>query len=245
MNNLIRLKMLCFFIMGILISCISNFNSFAQKIAQKPNIVVIMADDMGYSDIGCFGSEIATPNLDKLAADGLRLSQFYNAARCCPTRASLLTGLYPHMAGMGWMTGYDMKQPGYPGDLNNQCVTIAQVLKPAGYDTYATGKWHISTNTRYNGPKHNWPLQRGFDKYFGIIPGAANYFEPAGLTVGNSAVRAGKDFYLTDAISDTSVSYIKQQAAKKNGAPFFMYVAYNSTTLAASCKRKRYKEISW
>src|SRR2546421_1915600 len=145
--------------------------------AKKPNIAVILVDDMGFSDIGCYGSEIPTPNLDKLAANGLRFTQFYNTGRCCPTRAALLTGLYSHQAGVGHMTN-DRKQPGYMGDLNNQCVTIPEVLREAGYRTVMAGKWHV---TKFVQPtnealKANWPLQRGFDHYFGIVQGGANYF---------------------------------------------------------------------
>ena len=110
-----------------------------------PNIVLIMADDMGYSDIGCYGGEIQTPTLDRLAENGLRFTRFYNTARCCPTRAALMTGLYQHQAGMGWMT-YDAGIPGYRGDLNKNCVTIAEVLKPAGYRTYIHGKWHLTSH---------------------------------------------------------------------------------------------------
>ena len=109
----------------------------------RPNIVVILVDDMGFSDIGCYGSEIPTPNLDKMAAEGLRFTQFYNTGRCCPTRASLLTGLYPHQAGIGHMT-QDRGEDGYRGDLNEHCVTIAQVLHTAGYRTFMTGKWHVT-----------------------------------------------------------------------------------------------------
>ena len=109
---------------------------------EKPNIVVILVDDMGFSDLGCYGSEIPTPNLDALAAGGLRFTQFYNTGRCCPTRASLLTGLYPHQAGVGHMTE-DKGVPGYAGRLNDACVTMAEVLKPAGYFTAMTGKWHV------------------------------------------------------------------------------------------------------
>ncbi len=202
--------------------------SFYAQTQERPNIILIMADDMGFSDIGSFGGEVKTPNLDNLATNGLRFSQFYSAARCCPSRASLLTGLYPHMAGMGWMTGVDMREPGYPGDLSNNCVTIAEVLKTAGYATFATGKWHVSENVKYEGSKHNWPLQRGFDKYYGIIPGAANYFEPVGLTSGNKQVFASNEFYLTDAISDTATSYIRKHVAEKFKSPFFLYVAYNA-----------------
>lgn len=224
------------------VASISRFNLLYAQQKTRPNIIVILSDDMGYSDIGCFGSEIATPNLDKLAENGIRMSQFYNNARCCPTRASLLTGLYPHMAGIGWMTGTNMNLPGYQGELNDHCLTIAQVLKPAGYDTYALGKWHVAANLKDDGPKQNWPLQRGFDQYFGIIPGAANYFNPKGLTVGNTNIKADKNFYLTDAISDTSAKYIRQQALKKVKNPFFMYVAYTAAHWPLQAKQKDIKK---
>ena len=110
---------------------------------KRPNIILIMADDMGFSDLGCMGSEISTPNLDGLCAQGMRCSSFYNAARCCPSRAALLTGLYPHQAGMGHMTPRDYGRPGYIGHLNDECVTIAEVLGGAGYGTYMAGKWHV------------------------------------------------------------------------------------------------------
>ena len=136
----------------------------------KPNIILIMSDDMGYSDLGCYGSEINTPNLDALAANGLRFTQFYNTARCCPTRASLITGLHPHQAGVGHMMN-DRGTPSYQGDLNQTSVTIAEVLKTAGYSTYMTGKWHVTpyNSNEKNPDKHNWPLQMGFDRFFGTI----------------------------------------------------------------------------
>ena len=117
----------------------------------RPNIVIIMADDMGYSDIGCYGSEIATPHLDSLAAGGVRFTQFYNTARCCPTRASLLTGLYPHQAGIGHMMD-DRGVDGYRGNLNRRSVTVAEALRPAGYSTYMSGKWHVTRHTAPEGP---------------------------------------------------------------------------------------------
>ena len=140
---------------------------------RRPNIIVILADDMGFSDVGCYGSEIATPNLDALAKDGLRFTQFYNTARCCPTRASLLTGLHPHQAGIGHMME-DKKLDGYRGTLNRQCVTIAEALKPAGYRSYAVGKWHVTPGhtAKMLEDRSNWPLQRGFDRYYGTIHGA-------------------------------------------------------------------------
>ena len=193
---------------------------------KKPNILLIMADDMGYSDIGCYGSEIKTPNLDALAHNGLRYTQFYNSARCCPTRASLLTGLYPHQAGVGHMMN-DRGADGYRGDLNDNCLTIAQVLKTAGYSTYMTGKWHVTPllPSPEKPDKHNWPLQRGFDRFFGTIHGAGSFYDPNSLTSGNTYITPGKDFYYTSAISDTAVKFISHHSFDK---PFFMYVAYTA-----------------
>lgn len=193
---------------------------------KRPNILLILSDDMGYSDIGCFGSEIKTPNLDKLAYNGLRYTQFYNSARCCPTRASLLTGLYPHQAGIGHMMN-DRGTNGYRGDLNDNCLTIAQILKTAGYSTYMTGKWHVTPllPSPEKPDKHNWPLQRGFDHFFGTIHGAGSFYDPNSLTSGNNFVAPGKDFYYTQAISDTAVKYIGQHNFEK---PLFLYVAYTA-----------------
>lgn len=244
MNN--KLNSIMKIIKSILaIACVAGTSHSDLLHAQqmmRPNIIVILSDDMGFSDIGCFGSEISTPNLDNLAKNGIRMSQFYNNARCCPTRASLLTGLTPHNAGIGWMTGTNQNLPGYQGDLNNNCLTIAQVLKPSGYDTYALGKWHVAANLKDDGPKHNWPLQRGFDQYYGIIPGAANYFNPKGLTEGNTTITSGKNYYLTDAISDTSAKFIRQQALKKDKNPFFMYVAYTAAHWPLQAKQQDIKK---
>ena len=128
---------------------------------KPPNIILIMGDDMGYSDIGCYGGEINTPVLDGLASEGLRFTQFYNVARCCPTRASLLTGLYPQQAGVGHMVN-DRGTPAFKGDLSSKAVTIAEALKGAGYSTYMSGKWHVTPYVVENPDKHNWPRQRGF-----------------------------------------------------------------------------------
>ncbi|MBD3266124.1 sulfatase-like hydrolase/transferase, partial [bacterium] len=136
---------------------------------KRPNVLVILADDMGFSDLGCYGGEINTPNLDKLAKGGVRFSQFYNAARCCPTRASLLTGLYPQQAGVGGMV-HDEGVPSYQGFLDERSVTMAEMLKGSGYKTYMAGKWHVGND------KGHWPLDRGFDRYFGLINGASNFF---------------------------------------------------------------------
>ena len=201
-------------------------------LAAQPNIVLIMADDMGYSDIGPYGGEINTPNLERLASAGLRFTQFYNTGRCCPTRASLLSGLYPHQAGVGWMMtdrGYD----GYLGDLNRQCVTIAEALKPAGYSTYMTGKWHVTKHVQPEGPKDNWPLQRGFDRFYGTITGAGSFYDPGTLTRDNTMISPfadpeyqPKQYYYTEAISDHAVRYINEHSERGSKNPFFMYVAY-------------------
>jgi arylsulfatase A-like enzyme len=191
---------------------------------KQPNIIVILADDMGFSDLGCYGSEIPTPNIDRLAASGVRFTHFRNTARCCPSRSSLLTGLYAHQAGVGHMVNPRPALPGYVGDLNHNCVTIAQVLKGAGYQTMMTGKWHVTPN---NGKKHNWPLQRGFDRYFGIIAGGASYYHPWTLTRDNTPIEPeGADFYLTDAIGQNAAKYIEDAA--KRPEPFFLYTAFTS-----------------
>ncbi len=143
----------------------------AQQVKNKPNFVIILADDLGFSDIGSFGSEIATPNLDKLASQGLKMTQFYNAARCCPTRAALLTGQYPHKAGVGSMV-QDLGTPAYQGYLTKNSVTIAEGLKSQGYFTLMSGKWHVGS------APDQWPTARGFDRYFGLIGGTSNYFYP-------------------------------------------------------------------
>ena len=200
---------------------------FGADKASTPNVIIIMADDMGFSDIGCYGSEIETPNLDKLASQGLRFTQFYNTSRCCPTRACLLTGLYPHQAGVGHMMN-DRKLPGYRGDLNDSCITIAQALQPAGYKTYMSGKWHVTKHVQPNlseEMKSNWPRQRGFDRFFGTIHGAGSFFDPNSLTLDNTQIPPTKDFYYTDAISDYASKFIQEH---EGDSPFFMYVAYTA-----------------
>ena len=199
--------------------------------AKRPNIVLIMADDMGFSDIGCYGGEIQTPNLDRLAANGLRFTQFYNCARCCPTRASLLTGLYPHQTGVGHMVD-DKKLPGYRGFLNSNCVTIAEALKPAGYATLMAGKWHVchfNYKTRSSDQYDVWPLQRGFDRFYGTLAGGGSYYKPPGLMQDNTPIKPDSpNYYYTDAISDQAVKFINEQVKQKPDQPFFMYVAYTS-----------------
>ncbi len=193
----------------------------------RPNIVLIMVDDMGYSDIGCYGGDIKTPNLDHLAENGVRYTHFYNTARCCPARASLMTGLYPHQAGMGWMTSANLGTDGYAGDLNDRCRTIAECLKPAGYSTYMSGKWHLTRDKYFkpDSPKHSWPCQRGFDRYFGTLAGGGSYFTPGTLTVDNTQIEPPEGFYYTDAISDHASRFIDEHQGDN---PFFLYTAYTA-----------------
>ena len=199
-----------------------------------------MSDDMGFSDIGCYGSEIRTPNLDHLAANGLRFSQFYNGARCCPTRASLMTGLYPHQTGIGHMTygshPAGTNPNGYANILNEHCLTIAEVLKPAGYRTYGVGKWHIAANDEPDQNVRNWPMQRGFEKFYGTITGAGSFYDPALLARGNTLITPLTDpeykpsgtYYYTEAISDNAIRFILDHRKESPDKPFFMYVAYTA-----------------
>lgn len=187
----------------------------------RPNLLIILADDLGYSDLGCFGGEIKTPRLDRLADQGLRFTQFYNSSRCCPSRASLLTGLYPHQAGIGRFVG-NGKAPGYLGHLADRCVTIAQVLRPAGYSTYAVGKWHV------NDPG---PIARGFDGFYGFVHGyAVDSWDPKMM------IRLPEDrpaipykpgtFYATDAITDHALLFLDEARGRRQ--PWFLYVAYQA-----------------
>jgi arylsulfatase A-like enzyme len=224
---------------GLALLCVASFNAWSAPNSARPNIIVILADDLGFSDLGCYGSEIPTPNLDKLARGGLRFSQFYNTPRCCPSRAALLTGLYPQETGVGAMME-DRGISGYRGELNSNCVTIAEVLRPAGYSTLMAGKWHLA-HVPFDGKKQlnfesdepfwenkaDWPLQRGFDEYYGTIHGVSSYYDPFSLVHDNTPVKAGgTNFYYTDAISAQAVADIKKYGGQDK--PFFLYVAFTA-----------------
>jgi arylsulfatase A-like enzyme len=199
-------------------------------VENRPNIILILVDDMGFSDLGCFGGEIATPNLDRLAANGQTYTQFSNTARCCPSRACMLTGLHPHQTGIGHMTNvpanpksYDKGLYGYRGFLNRNCVTMAEALRLAGYHTYMSGKWHLGMHA-----PDQLPNQRGFEQFYGIYAGACNYLRPThprGLWRNNDPVEPKAPFYSTDAFTDAAIEMIENQ---KDSAPFFLYLAYNA-----------------
>jgi arylsulfatase A-like enzyme len=190
-----------------------------------------MADDMGYSDIGCYGGEIETPNIDQLAKEGIRFTRMYNNAWCSPSRASLLTGLYPQQAGMGVLAEPKTRPAGpYQGYLNENCVTIAEVLKSAGYTTALSGKWHLGDSLPF------WPTKRGFDHYFGLISGASNYFDITKTKAPNITrkmalndqpyVPPKQGFYMTDAITEDALKNLDAQKDQQN--PLFLYVAYTA-----------------
>jgi arylsulfatase A-like enzyme len=191
----------------------------------RPNFVFVMADDMGWSDLGCYGGEIETPHLDALASGGVRFTQFYNTARCCPTRAALLTGLYQHQAGVGHMTGND-GIPSYQGFLNDRCLTLAEALRPAGYATLAAGKWHVGS------APGQWPLDRGFDRYWGTPSGGGVYFKDAlqirreaFFVSGAQRIELPDDFYVTDAFTDRALEFM-EEAVTRSKQPFFLYLAH-------------------
>ncbi|MCB1098009.1 MAG: arylsulfatase, partial [Verrucomicrobiae bacterium] len=199
---------------------------------ERPNIVIIMADDMGYSDAGCYGGEIETPNIDRLAAEGVRFTQFYNTGRCCPTRASLLTGLYSHQVGIGHMTG-DKGLPSYQGYLNDRCMTIAEALKPAGYTTMISGKWHVGSAPEY------WPLRRGFDKFYGIPQGGGHYYKNLPgrqLVLGDREIPIPEDWYATEGFTDHAVKFIEEE--RRSNRPFFLYVPYTAPHWPLQARKK-------
>lgn len=201
-----------------------------QTSSERPNILIILADDLGYSDIGAYGGEIHTPALDALAENGVRFRQFYNAGRCCPTRASLLTGRYPHSVGMGAMVSSvdsELTTGPYQGYLSESAVTLAEMLQDAGYHTYMSGKWHVGER-----PQH-WPRMRGFERYFGLISGASSYYEIIENQPRKRQMVLDDDpwsppdsgFYMTDAFTDRAIEFLQSHPS---GKPFLLYLAYTA-----------------
>lgn len=190
-----------------------------------PNVVLILADDLGFSDIGCYGGEIRTPHLDRLGRGGTRLSAFYNTARCSPSRASLLTGRHPHETGIGVLTEPQADRGGYAGELRQDIPTAAETFRDAGYATCLAGKWHLTGRTA--SANDSFPTRRGFDEFLGIIPGADDYFHPRYLWSGEERQEPPESpFYLTDAISDHAVEFVGRSA--ETSTPFFLYLAYTA-----------------
>jgi arylsulfatase A-like enzyme len=191
--------------------------------AKRPNILLILADDLGYSDLGCYGGEIATPNIDRLASGGVRFTQLYNNARCCPSRAALLTGQHPHKVGMGNMVGGQARGgfPGYTGRVSASARFLPAVLRDSGYTTVMSGKWHLG---------QPGPIERGFDEFYGMLHGFDSFWDATKYTrlpAGRPAARTDDPFYATDAITDNALSFLSS-ARQAPSKPWFLYLAYNS-----------------
>ncbi|MCP4579861.1 MAG: arylsulfatase, partial [Deltaproteobacteria bacterium] len=201
--------------------------------AGSPNIVIVLADDLGYADLGCYGSEIQTPHIDRLAEDGIRYSHFTVTAICSPTRAALLTGLNHHSAGTGWLAEWDSGFPGYRGEISNNAVTLPEVLKGYGYQTLMVGKWHLTNQNHRSriGPFDSWPTQRGFDRYWGFLDGEASQWLPHALVRGNEIIQPPQDgsFYFPDAMTDNAIEMIRDLRAHDEEMPFFLYYAPGAT----------------
>ena len=207
----------------------------SEQSANRPNIIICLVDDLGFSDLGSYGSRLLTRNIDRLAENGIRCTQMYNSARCCPSRAALLTGLYPHQAGVGHMTA-DYGIDSYQGFLNDRCVTIAEVLRTAGYRTLMSGKWHVGGNFHPPAPEFGWPVgdegyptprQRGFDRFFGIWGGYTSFFNPDSLGLDDTPIKAeATDFYLTEEITNHALQMINEGSDSDN--PFFLYLSYTA-----------------
>ena len=213
-------------------SPLPNSQKYALPPTRRPNIILILVDDMGFADLGAMGSEIRTPHIDGMARQGTLLSAMYNCARCCPTRASLLTGLYPHKAGIGHM-GANLGTPAYQGFLRQDAATIAEVLQACGYRTLMSGKWHVGGDLwakrvdswRSGDPDRPTPLQRGFDRFYGILDGVTNFFSPHAIFDGEERVEVSPtNYYFTDAITDKAVGMMEESTLLEK--PFFLYLAH-------------------
>nr|WP_200931256.1 arylsulfatase [Frankia sp. R43] len=198
-----------------------------------PNIVVVLVDDLGYSDIGPFGSEIPTPVLDRLAERGVRLTNYHTMPLCSPARAALLTGLNPHRVGYSLVANADPGFPGYGMEIADDIPTLAEILHDGGYATYAVGKWHLTRDSASNAAddRRNWPLQKGFERYYGVLEGLTSLFHPHQLVRDNSPLdidELPEDYYYTDAITDEAISMVKSLRAHDPDKPFFLYLAHNA-----------------
>ena len=205
----------------------------AEPPAGAPNIVVVLVDDLGYSDLGCYGSEIETPNVDALAARGLRFTNFHSAPMCSPTRAALLTGCNPHAAGFGTVAHVDAGFPGYAMELGPDVATIAEVLRDQGYSTLMVGKWHLAKDSdcSASGPQHSWPCQRGFDRFYGILDAFTNLHHPHRIVEDNHLVDVDaypEGYFFSDDLTDHAISMIRERKASNPEKPFFLYFAHGA-----------------
>lgn len=199
--------------------------------ADAPNVIFVLVDDVGFSDLSCFGGEVNTPNLDRLAAEGVRFTNFHVNPMCSPTRASLLTGVNAHATGIGHVAQDDPGFPGYRGEFADDVVTAAETLRAAGYATLMVGKWHLCRDADVSafGPQHSWPVQRGFDRFFGILDGFTNLHHPHRLIEDNHQVEIDRypdDYYLTDELTTKVIGMVRERKASRPRQPFFCYVAH-------------------
>ena len=226
-------------ISSLLLSSIGGSSTVAGTVSDKehPNIILILCDDMGFSDLACYGGEVHTPNIDFLAENGVRFSQFKNTGRSCPSRAALLTGHYQHEAGMGWMTAVDEHRLGYRGQIAADIPTIAEVFRDNGYATYMSGKWHVTVDGAFDQPNGSYPVQRGFEKYYGCLSGGGSYYTPKPVYSGLTRINQfPDDYYYTTAISDSAVSFVRKHP---DDVPMFMYVAHYAPHLPLHAPKKR------
>lgn len=198
-----------------------------------PNIVVMVVDDLGWSDLGCFGSEIPTPNLDRVCGNGLQFTNFHVTPMCSPTRASLLTGLYPHRVGMGTVAQSDPGFPGYAHELRDDVVTLAEVLRDRGWATAMVGKWHLAKDSdiSHAGPMHSWPLQRGFEQFYGFLGPFTNLHQPNQLVDGNTILDIDEypdGYYFTDDITDRAIRMVREVKTADPAKPVFLYFAHGA-----------------
>ena len=245
MKIVIQFAITCFIALELMIPAMAEGTKSA-----KPNIILVLVDDMGWATLGSYGGFVETPNLDKLASHGLRFTQFYNAARCCPSRASLMTGLHPHETGIGHMTfkrtgkspsviSERMKIPqAYRGWLSEYIPTLPELLRNAGYGTYMTGKWHLG-----NSDQKTWPTQRGFDHFYGFLEGTSDYFNPKDLHMDNKPIQPeGGNYYTTDAFTNQAIQFLSTHRSIHGDNPFFLYLAYNAPHFPLQAMPEDYKK---
>jgi arylsulfatase len=213
----------------------------AQPSADAPNVVIVLVDDLGFADLGCYGSEIPTPNLDRLAAEGLQFTNYHVTPMCSPTRAALLTGVNPHRAGAGHVANSDPGFPGYAAELADDVATAAELFRDAGYHTIAIGKWHLTKDADLSdaGPRHSWPCQRGFDRYYGVLDAFTNLHHPHRLVQDNHTVEVDRypdGYYVTDDLTDRAIDAIRLTKASNPDQPFLCYFAHIAVHAPLQCK---------
>ena len=223
--------------------------TMAERVHGKPNVVVIYLDDLGFSDLGCYGGEIATPHIDALAAQGLRFMNYTTVPMCSPARAALLTGKNPHSVGCGWIAHANPGYPGYKSEIARDAPTLAEILRAEGYSTMMVGKWHNTWGHEVHeaGDRSSWPVQRGFDKFYGFMDAETSYFHPERLYEGNNPVEIDAypaDHFATDDWTNRALRWMKEHHASDPAHPFFLYAAFNAPHMPIQCKasdRTRYQ----